>query len=370
MYRLQESSPQTWTLHICCHDAIETCCLQYEASEASALNMLAGRLDWQFTHKQSTNSSVAHPPATFLSSLTQGMTLVDVRHDKSIGAWEVCASCPAPSVTLPKTIGKKRKVNVMTEGVVLEEGEEAENPSHVQPVDSLCSAAAPVVSAPHPVEEGHESHWVRLRRMYEQCMASGGFEEMVCSVEVLRMAGYSVNECPAAGASDAPSVGTGVSNCAFDADITSVPVVRNSATCASSCVGGTSIQLPVEVEEGEEVEGEGVEEGGMEELRQEVFPSRKAEEQEEGLHDNRYPSGALGICSIDCEMCETAAGNTLTRLSVVCPVRGLVIDMLVRLVGLVWKIISPRPRRCGCNRCCQTCPSLTTTPSSPASRNR
>jgi hypothetical protein len=44
----------------------------------------------------------------------------------------------------------------------------------------------------------------------------------------------------------------------------------------------------------------------------------------------------LEICALDCEMCTTAAGLVLTRLTVLCPVNGVVYDTLVStLVGFV-----------------------------------
>ena len=39
--------------------------------------------------------------------------------------------------------------------------------------------------------------------------------------------------------------------------------------------------------------------------------------------------GPLQICALDCEMCSTAAGLELTRISVVCPLRGVVLNKLV-----------------------------------------
>lgn len=39
---------------------------------------------------------------------------------------------------------------------------------------------------------------------------------------------------------------------------------------------------------------------------------------------------ALEVCAIDCEMCETALGKELTRVSVVCPERGVMLDTFVK----------------------------------------
>lgn len=41
-------------------------------------------------------------------------------------------------------------------------------------------------------------------------------------------------------------------------------------------------------------------------------------------------SAALEVCAIDCEMCVTAAGLELTRISMVCPMRGIVLDTFVK----------------------------------------
>lgn len=42
------------------------------------------------------------------------------------------------------------------------------------------------------------------------------------------------------------------------------------------------------------------------------------------------PSCPLSICGLDCEMCVTDAGLELTRITVVCPHRGVILDELVR----------------------------------------
>jgi DNA polymerase III epsilon subunit-like protein len=46
--------------------------------------------------------------------------------------------------------------------------------------------------------------------------------------------------------------------------------------------------------------------------------------------DKKVPTGVLDLCGIDCEMCYTEIGLELTRVTVVCPVRGVVYDALVK----------------------------------------
>lgn len=41
----------------------------------------------------------------------------------------------------------------------------------------------------------------------------------------------------------------------------------------------------------------------------------------------------LEVCALDCEMCTTAAGLVLTRLTVLCPVNGVIYDTLVGRFG-------------------------------------
>jgi len=63
-------------------------------------------------------------------------------------------------------------------------------------------------------------------------------------------------------------------------------------------------------------------------------------ELEEGEElSNEFSSGALGftidfeklkICALDCEMCVTDQGAALTRVSVLCPLRGVLLDTLVK----------------------------------------
>jgi hypothetical protein len=45
--------------------------------------------------------------------------------------------------------------------------------------------------------------------------------------------------------------------------------------------------------------------------------------------NNRLSGNVRAICALDCEMCETAYGSELTRISIVCPVDGVIFDTLV-----------------------------------------
>jgi len=52
------------------------------------------------------------------------------------------------------------------------------------------------------------------------------------------------------------------------------------------------------------------------------------EEKDKDKEDKK--SGLLEVVGIDCEMCVTESGSELTRLTCVCPLQGVVLDMLVR----------------------------------------
>jgi DNA polymerase III epsilon subunit-like protein len=68
------------------------------------------------------------------------------------------------------------------------------------------------------------------------------------------------------------------------------------------------------VEEGEEEEGEENESNG----------------DEDNKGDEKARTEVLGLCGIDCEMCYTEIGLELTRVTVVCPVQGVVYDTMVK----------------------------------------
>lgn len=46
--------------------------------------------------------------------------------------------------------------------------------------------------------------------------------------------------------------------------------------------------------------------------------------------NNRLYENVRAICALDCEMCETSYGSELTRISLICPVDGVILDKLVR----------------------------------------
>lgn len=45
--------------------------------------------------------------------------------------------------------------------------------------------------------------------------------------------------------------------------------------------------------------------------------------------NNRLYDNVRAICALDCEMCETSYGSELTRISLICPVDGVILDQLV-----------------------------------------
>ena len=78
---------------------------------------------------------------------------------------------------------------------------------------------------------------------------------------------------------------------------------KSNNTSSTINTNNTHIYFNDEVEEGEEVE-------------EEVLV----------LSDNNY----LEICAIDCEMCTTILGLELTRITIICPVNGVMYDTLVK----------------------------------------
>jgi hypothetical protein len=46
--------------------------------------------------------------------------------------------------------------------------------------------------------------------------------------------------------------------------------------------------------------------------------------------NNRLHGNVRAICALDCEMCETSYGSELARISIVCPVDGVILDKLVK----------------------------------------
>lgn len=46
--------------------------------------------------------------------------------------------------------------------------------------------------------------------------------------------------------------------------------------------------------------------------------------------NNRLYDNVRAICALDCEMCETSYGSELARISIVCPVDGVILDKLVK----------------------------------------
>ena len=105
------------------------------------------------------------------------------------------------------------------------------------------------------------------------------------------------------------------------------------------------VSVPVELEEGEEMEE-------SEEVP--ILQSSTNLENDNQNDDNKIMTAErlftefgqkrtnwnlpLKICSIDCEMCGTEDGLELTRISVVCPLQGVILDTLVRFFFSFFKL--------------------------------
>jgi hypothetical protein len=230
------------------------------------------------------------------------------------------------------------------EGEEVEEGEDPDGDGDndgdrvVEVTEEEVSSTNPTaISTPPPLDRttvpSTASHNIkgacllRLQQLYAECIRQGGFEDMVCSPRVLEMAGYKI---------DLSSTETGGSAAAKKSEETEPATASAAAKVGSARLGGCEAS---DCEEGEEVEVDETDPCTAnfihsEEASGSAVAAAADNDGEDGervvdVTTNRFPSGALGICSLDCEMCETEVGNELTRLSVVCPVSGEVLDMLV-----------------------------------------
>lgn len=156
-------------------------------------------------------------------------------------------------------------------------------------VENICVDAIPTAITSVNEQVGHDIILTELRESYLEIKLNSHLacrlDNLILSKDMMELMGFPLHTFQESGFLD-----------------------TNSIAWSRNATAGSHVRF--EVEDGEEVE--------------------ESQNSSEVTLVNSITYEALNICALDCEMCATEAGLELTRLTVICPEKGVVYDSLVK----------------------------------------